>query len=430
MGDNDFIKENIVGRQDSWKKSARHYGRIALSAVLFGILSAGTFAMVEPVIGSHLKKDEPETVHFETEPETQEAETRTETVAPETEKETEAPEETVPVEDIVRDEIRSYEYSIEDYRRMNSVLKKIATSADHSIAEVRSRVRSSDLFGQVERPGNSSTGVVIARTSGEVLILTSDSVIKEAGNIEVVFYGDRNYPASVKAVDEVDGIAVVSVPMSSLTYRDGQEVRTISLGDSNMLQRGDIVIAVGAPAGTYMSSTVGSIASVSFNKLYADGNIKDMIADIDIDPAYGSFIIDTDGELVGWVLPDSEGSSHGYERIVGISDFLDVIETMSNGTEYAYLGLKVQEMTQDMSKAGLPDGLYISECIQNSPAYNAGIQNGDVLVGINETEIRNMSDYRTVLKELQTGDEADVTVMRQNGAEYATVHFSVTIAGR
>ncbi len=433
MDDNDFIKENIVGRQDKWKKKVRHYARVTVSAVLFGALSAGVFAALEPKFAGHFYNDEPETVKFETEPETAESETEEvtepETSKPEPETE-ETPKETVSVENVVRDEIRKYHYSVADYERMNSALQKVATSADHSLVEVRSRETANDLFGQLVKSGKSSAGVVIARTSGEILILTSDTVASDSGSIEAVFYGDRSYNANVKSVDEIDGIAVVSVPIASLTYRDAQAIRTITMGDSAEVYRGDMIIAVGAPAGVYNSSSVGLIASVSYNTISADCNIKDMIADIDIDPSYGSFIINTEGELVGWVKSQDKGDKYGYEHIVGISDYLDVIETISNGTEFAYLGLKAQEMTQEMTEARLPEGLYIRESIQDSPAYDAGIQNGDILVGINDREIRKMIDYREVLKALHAGDEADVTIMRQNGADYVSVHFSVTVAGR
>lgn len=431
MEENDFIKENIVGRKESWKKKARHYTRVVFSALLFGALSAGTFAVTEPLIASKLHNDETEAVTFETEPETEETETETvpeTTVAP-TEPETEPPEETVPIESVVRDEVRKYEYNMDDYERMHSVLKKLAISADYSLVEVRSRVTGNDLFGELVQSGSSSAGIIIARTSSEVLILTSDSVMQDTSTIEVSFYGDKVYSAQIKAVDSADGIAIVSVPLSGITYRDSQEIRSVSIGDSSMLQRGDMIVIVGAPAGTYGSSTVGEISSVSYNTVDVDGNVKDMIADVDIDPTYGSFVINTDGELVGWIKTD-EVSKHGYERVIGISDYIDIIETMSNGTEYPYLGLKAQEETQEMLDARLPKGLYIRESIQNSPAYNAGIQNGDILVRINDTDITNMKDYQDAISALTVDDTAVVTIMRQNGAEYAEVEFTVTVAGR
>ncbi len=429
MEENDFIKENIVGRKESWKKKLRHYVRVGFSALLFGALSAGTFAVTEPYIASRLHNDESEAVTFETEPETEETETEPETTPAPTEPETEPPEETVPIESVVRDEVRSYEYTMDDYERMHGVIKKLATSADYSLVEVRSRVTGNDLFGELVQSGSSSAGVIIARTTSEVLILTSDTVMQDTSNIEVVFYGDKVYSAQIKAIDTTDGIAVVSVPLSSITYRDSQEIRSISIGDSSLLQRGDMIIAVGAPAGAYGSSAVGEISSVSYNSVDVDGNVKDMIADVNIDPTYGSFVINTDGELVGWIQR-SDSSSHGYEMVTGISDYIDVIETISNGTEYPYLGLKAQEETQEMIDARLPKGLYIRECIQNSPAYNAGIQNGDILVRIDDYDITNMKDYQTAVASLKADETAVVTIMRQNGAEYAEVEFTVTVAGR
>ena len=386
---------------------------------------------------------------FETEPVTEETESETETepetrTEPETEPETteevtEPPEtettaETVPIEEVVRDEVRKYEYNIEDYKRLNNTLKQVALSADYALTEVRSRVTDTDLFGEHVKSGSSASGVIIARTSGEILILTTDSVLKDAGDIEVVFYGGRTYSASVKAVDETDGIAVVTVPLSTITFRDSQVIKNIDIGDSSMLQRGDMILAVGAPAGAYGSSTVGSVASVSYDEIQVDGYFKDMIADVDIDPKYGSFVINTAGELVGWFGSD-EGDAEGYHRIKGISDYLDEIETISNGTRYPFLGIRAQELTSDITDA-IPEadfpkkGLYIRSCIKNSPSYNAGIQNGDVLVKINDEEIGSMADYETALRKLTGEEQAVITIMRQNGSGYQEADFRVTVAGR
>ncbi|MBO6308256.1 MAG: trypsin-like peptidase domain-containing protein [Oribacterium sp.] len=449
MGENDFIKENIVGRKEGWKKTTRHYIRVAFSALLFGVLSAGTFAATRPLFSGFFHNEEQETVKFETEPVTEETESETETepetrTEPETEPETteevtEPPEtettaETVPIEEVVRDEVRKYEYNIEDYKRLNNTLKQVALSADYALTEVRSRVTDTDLFGEHVKSGSSASGVIIARTSGEILILTTDSVLKDAGDIEVVFYGGRTYSASVKAVDETDGIAVVTVPLSTITFRDSQVIKNIDIGDSSMLQRGDMILAVGAPAGAYGSSTVGSVASVSYDEIQVDGYFKDMIADVDIDPKYGSFVINTAGELVGWFGSD-EGDAEGYHRIKGISDYLDEIETISNGTRYPFLGIRAQELTSDITDA-IPEadfpkkGLYIRSCIKNSPSYNAGIQNGDVLVKINDEEIGSMADYETALRKLTGEEQAVITIMRQNGSGYQEADFRVTVAGR
>ena len=449
MGENDFIKENIVGRKEGWKKTTRHYIRVAFSALLFGVLSAGTFAATRPLFSGFFHNEEQETVKFETEPVTEETESETETepetrTEPETEPETteevtEPPEtetiaETVPIEEVVRDEVRKYEYNIEDYKRLNNTLKQVALSADYALTEVRSRVTDTDLFGEHVKSGSSASGVIIARTSGEILILTTDSVLKDAGDIEVVFYGGRTYSASVKAVDETDGIAVVTVPLSTITFRDSQVIKNIDIGDSSMLQRGDMILAVGAPAGAYGSSTVGSVASVSYDEIQVDGYFKDMIADVDIDPKYGSFVINTAGELVGWFGSD-EGDAEGYHRIKGISDYIDEIETISNGTRYPFLGIRAQELTSDITDA-IPEadfpkkGLYIRSCIKNSPSYNAGIQNGDVLVKINDEEIGSMADYETALRKLTGEEQAVITIMRQNGSGYQEADFRVTVAGR
>lgn len=156
MADKDFIKEKIVGRNAGWKKSFRHYLRVMVSALLFGAVGAASFAFLEPVIGDKLHTTEPETVVL-----------TTEEIPTETEPETTEPEPTVPetesvpetaavdremINEYVDDAMKRHPVTIDDFNKLNNVLKGVITDAEQAVVEVKTGdTAGTDLFGQPVR---------------------------------------------------------------------------------------------------------------------------------------------------------------------------------------------------------------------------------------------------------------------------------------
>lgn len=455
MAEKDFIKENIVGRKEDWKKRTRHYARVLISALLFGSVSAAVFGGLEPAIRERLHPMESEAVVLETEvtgsedssvvPEESTAGGSAPSAAETTSAasgeagqsgaevaqaaETSAPPATSPVEEIVRQELADYTYTVADYEKLNAALKHVAQQAEQSLVEVESHVTSTDMFGMEVESGRQAAGILIARTGDELLVLTSADIIKENDAITVSVNG-ASYEAQLKAQDQADGIAVVSIAQHTLSAKDRHELRTITIGNAGRLQRGDLLLAVGAPDGSYPSCTTGTISSISYNTSYIDGSIAAMIADLHASPESGAFVLNTKGELIGWVSSRLGDTVEGYHRIAVATDFLAQIQKLSNGIAYPYLGFHAQEVTSEMARAGLPTGLYIQECDKNSPAFNAGIQSGDVLTMIDDSEIDDMPTFRKVLGELEVGDEIKVKVQRQRGSEYSEVEYKLTVGAR
>ena len=440
MAEKDFIKENIVGRRNDWKKTVRHYARVGISALMFGVVSAASFVAAEPVISGYLHKKEPEEVVLVTEPETTAEETtqavsqapaETQAAVPETEAVRSMVEDAM--KDVMQKELANHEYTIKDYEKLNQNLKDIAADAEKSMVEVRTSRKTTDFLGQEIDSGTTYPGMIIAHTADEILILTSAEVGNAENDLSVSMHRDSSYAAKVKGVDETDGIAVVSVSTMDLKKKDST-VPTIAIGNSGMLQRGDLLIAVGAPAGTMYSTSEGFVSYVSYNAVSVDGTMEVTMAGIPVVKDSKAFLLNTQGELVGWTTSRQDAklgeAPNGYCRMASISDYLPEIENLSNGIAFPYLGLRAQEVTLEMEKHGLPLGLYVHECVKDSPAYNAGVQSGDVVVQLNDSAIHNMSDYREALSKRKPDDKVDLICKRRRGAEYVDVKFSLTVGSR
>ena len=116
---------------------------------------------------------------------------------------------------------------------------------------------------------------------------------------------------------------------------------------------------------------------------------------------------------------------------MSISDMKLYIENLSNGRSMAQLGVRMQVVTKALAEEKeLPEGLYISKCDKDGPAYEAGLQSGDVLVAINNREIYTAPELQSVLMELEPDELVHVKVMRKGRNGYAEQEFQVILQER
>lgn len=423
MDDKTFIKEKIVGRKESWRKRLRHYLRVTLSALLFGAVSAAIFVLLVPRIGNIANTHESERVQLQTE-ESVDAETEpvVQTV--------EATVETEPIEDLVQSELENYRFSLSDYESMMQDLSKISGNAERSLVEVVRSVSSQDFLGGETSSEDSYSGIILAITENEVLVFTMADAVQSGAALEVGFLRGNRYEAGVKAVDSLDNFAVLSVPVKGILDKDRALIRPIPFGNSKALKRGDILMAIGAPAGELYSSSMGRVSYLSYNRPAIDSTIEDIRADMHAAAAKGSFVLNSSGELVGWVSKSLNETAAGFCNIAGVSDFLGRLELLSNGQRVPYIGVEIQDVTGKMERQGIPSGAYVLGSSAGSPAYISGIQAGDIIVSLNGERILTADSFETKLENTAVDDTIELTVQRARGQEYAELSFSVTAGGR
>ena len=145
----------------------------------------------------------------------------------------------------------------------------------------------------------------------------------------------------------------------------------------------------------------------------------------------GTFILNTNGQLIGWVTDkyDREGECN-MTTIASISDYKGVLQNLSNGFAAPYFGIRGQEVNSAMEESGLPQGIYVTDCIADSPAYNAGIQPGDIITWINGSKTNTMKDFQNQVESLKPGDKVNVAVQRNGKDSYKEIEYPVTIGAR
>ncbi len=437
-----FIREKVVRPPMTRRQVVWRICVYALIALIGGAAAGVSFAVARPLAERYLVPEEttesiPITIPTDEELlpsdssqiETPVNENDQQGTSPsESESETQ---ETEPLEDILQSAIEKYEYTVDDLSSMYASLKSVVTAADNGIVVVHSVKQELDWFDNPVEVSGLYAGIVIASTSQELLILTPESAVENADSIMVGFNDNTEADGTIKQVDRISGMAVVSVDVLTLGEGTRKNVTALELGNSYGVRQGDLVVAVGAPSGMVHSSTYGFISHVLRNVQVADGITRLLFADIKGNAKAGTFLLNTSGQVVGWVTDEYKNEQNtNLTTVMAISDYKTSLERMSNGVSIPYLGIKGQEVSAAMASSGLPMGVYVADSILDGPAYNAGIQNGDVIVRMGSKPIITIMDYENEIASLNLNDEITITVQRKGIDEYKELEYQVTVGAR
>ena len=422
-----FMREQIVKPPLTRKQIAKRILACFLAAVLCGAAAGVTFGVARPLAERYLvpvttEESAPITIPKDDPPET------TTQIPATTPEETE---ETEPIEDILKSAMEGYEYKTEDLTSLYSALRMVSQEADKGIVVVHSVRQDVDWFDNPVETTGLYAGAVIASTPRELLIMTPDGAVEHADSIRVTFSDGTEASGTIKQTDQVSQMAVVSVDTSQLEEETKERVTALKLGNSYAVKQGDIVIALGSPAGMVHSVNYGFISHVVRNVQVEDGITRLLYSDVKGNAAKGTFLINTYGEMIGWITDQyrNEGSED-MTVVMSISDYKAVLEKMTNGIPVPYVGIKGQEVTSAMTENGLPAGVYVTDSVANGPAYNAGIQNGDIITKVGEKEIVTIKDYQNAVEALKEGEVVTIIIQRNGIEEYKELEYPVTVGAR
>ena len=271
--------------------------------------------------------------------------------------------------------------------------------------------------------------MIVADNGQELLILAGELPVKDAKIIRVTFSGDSQCDAILKSRDAGLGLCVYAVQRKNIADAVWAQIETATLGGSKVVSEGDTVIAVGKLYGCDTIAGYGVIESGENYLDKADGQYQTIYTDVAGDISGSGVLVNIRGEVIG-IINTSVRSDDQTNKIsgYGISDIKDVIELLSNGKNVPYLGVSGVEVSSEMQGQGIPQGVYVKEVDAGSPAMAAGIQSGDIITNIADTDIINLLGYHNTLMKQNVGDKILVRGKRQGtGGEYVDIDFGVTV---
>ena len=304
---------------------------------------------------------------------------------------------------------------------------KIASAAVVSINTSKAAVKNPQMndpwfrffFGD-QNPGEAQAGLgsgVIVSSSG--YILTNNHVVEGADEIEVVLNDTRKTRAKVIGTDPDTDLAILKIDLDKLPV--------IVLGNSDELQVGDPVLAIGNPFGVGQTVTGGIVSALGRNQLGINTFENFIQTDAAINPGNsGGALVDVNGNLLGinTAIYSRSGGSMGIGFAIPVSTAKQVLEGIVTEGQVTrgWIGVEPQELNAELieafklkPEAARAGGVIITGVLQNGPAALGGIRPGDVIMAVNGQPVRNVSQLLTAVAALKPGTPAPLKVLRGDG---------------
>jgi serine protease Do len=283
-------------------------------------------------------------------------------------------------------------------------------------------------YGQQGPLQGAGSGVII---SPDGFIVTNNHVVQDATKIEIVLNDKRSYEGTVIGTDPSTDLAVVKVKETNLPF--------LAYGNSDDLQIGEWVLAVGNPFNLTSTVTAGIVSAKARNiNILGTPDGTSIESFIQTDAAVnrgnsGGALVNTSGELVGInaAIASGNGFYAGYSFAIPVNIVKKVVGDLIDYREVqrAFLGVSIRDIDSEFAAdQGIKDlkGVYISEVNDGSAAKEAGISKGDVITSINKVTVNSTSELLEQVSRYRPGDKIDVIVSR-NGSEKA---YSVKLRNR
>lgn len=329
---------------------------------------------------------------------------------------------------------------------VENVMPSIVSITNMSVQEVQ------NFFGGTSKQESESagTGIIISQNDSELLVVTNNHVVAGSNTLTVTFADGNSVEANIKGTDSEYDVAVVAVPLDSISEDTKKAISVATLGDSTELKVGEPAIAIGNALGYGQSVTTGVISAL--NRSVSETNettgettessVKLIQTDAAINPGNsGGALVNASGEVVGINSSKLVGDSvEGVGYAIPISDVSDLIENLMNQetktkvaeADQGAIGIKGMSVSTEYSQQlNMPEGVYVSEVTKGGGTEKAGMTRGCIITGINGTTVSSMDDLQEQLQYYAKGDEVELTIqVPQSNGEYQEQSVNVTLGAK
>jgi Do/DeqQ family serine protease len=306
---------------------------------------------------------------------------------------------------------------------MSSVPSDFITAAEKSrkaVVFIKSNGENSDTdYDDIFQGLNTGSGVLI---SSDGYIATNYHVVKGASKMDITLNDNRVFEAKLVGADESTDLALLKIPVSGADF--------LVMGNSDSLMIGEWVLAVGNPFKLQSSVTAGIVSAKArnINILQSQGIESFIQTDAAVNPGNsGGALINTQGFLVGicTAIKSYSGRYEGFSFAIPSNLAAKVLkDLMEYGVvQRGWLGIEIENVDFKISQnLGLPEvaGILISSVSREGGAYDAGLKSGDVVLSVNNTKVRNVSEFMEVVALYRPGDKLKIMYHRAGQKEITT----------
>ena len=339
-----------------------------------------------------------------------------------------------------------------------SAMPSIVAITNKSVQEVQDYFSQFGFGGQgqpqTQETESQGSGIIIGKNDSELLMVTNNHVVEGADTLSVCFIDNQVYEAAIKGTDPENDLAVIAVPLDSISDDTMSQIAVASIGDSDSLKVGEQVVAIGNALGYGQSVTTGIVSAVNRTLSNDSSDTQDSDAssgdsssatyiqtDAAINPGNsGGALLNMNGEVIGInsaKLASTEVEGMGYA--IPISRVSDIIDDLMNQTtrtkvdsdKQGTIGIKGINVTSDVQeKYGLPEGIYVSEVTSGSAADKAGITSGSVITKFDGKSVNDIESLQDLLQYYKAGETVELTLQVPDSDSYKEKTISITLGNK
>lgn len=409
-------------RNGNGARWAKKIGAVALSAVLFGGVAGGVFTGVTYATGATAKAQSTQTDSSKQET----TKTTLQTTTSSSSTGSSASGQSLDVSSIAK-----------------NAMPSIVAITNKSVQEVQ------DYFSMFSRGSGTQeqevesqgSGIIIGQNDSELLIATNNHVVEDADTLSVCFVDDQAYEATVKGTDADNDLAVIAVKLSDISDDTMSQIKIAEIGDSDQLQVGEQVVAIGNALGYGQSVTTGVISAL--NRKIDSSNSEEGTSLIQTDAAInpgnsGGALLNMRGEVIGINSNKIGGSSiEGMGYAIPISTARPIIEdlmerqtrTKYSEEERGYLGISCINVTSDLSENfSMPQGIFVAQVYSGTGAEAAGLVRGNIVVAFDGVTVQNQEELTKQMQYYKAGESVEITIMVNSANGYQQKNVTVTLS--
>lgn len=434
----DFLKEQVK-KQKPYMKWLRRAGAAAFSGVIIGGIVLLILVFVYPRVNTAVhpentpqidlgtKEQEKSSSIVESEPEEAEP-VESSSVESAADTDTEQDKEVqMPVVSIPEEKTTA-----ETLTQMSEDIMRISDTLNKSMVTVIGVTEDKDWFNETYENQGQLSGLIVAMENKAYYILTEYRVVEDVNRIMVTFCDGESADARFVKSDEATSLAIIRVDQADVSESTREKICPVEMKRYTTVKQGESVVALGSPMGYSDAVTTGRITSTTNLLSITDNAYHIVCTDISVSADGSGVLVDMDGNVVGIMAQQLlDTKKLGLMTCLPLSEILQTIESLCNNQQLSYVGIHGQEVGSAISeRTGIPKGIWIDSVDTDSPAMETGIQPGDVIYKLEDTEVTNMKTFHTLINQKNIGDKVEIHVMRRSVEGYVDVSFTVEIRGR
>ena len=335
-----------------------------------------------------------------------------------------------------------------------SVMPSIVSITNKSVQEVQNYFSMFGYGGQAQEVESTSvgSGIIIGKNDTELLIVTNNHVVEGADTLSASFIDNSVYEATIKGTDSDNDLAVIAVPLSSISDDTMSQIAVAAVGDSDSLKVGEQVVAIGNALGYGQSVTTGIVSATDRTLSSSDSSDSNALisstvttketptyiqTDAAINPGNsGGPLLNMKGEVIGITTAknifagyDEYGntiSAEGLGFAIPIDKAVEVVEELITQGHVARpgIGVNVIEITEENAEEyDLHPGILIYSVTKNGPAHKAGLRVDDIVTAYDGINVTTQGDFVDYIKDKRVGDTVSLEIIR--GDEEITIDVTL-----